>query len=297
MGLAPAQGHDQLWCAEGNPQPASKITDMSQVDCRPVTLGAAFIGGSEVPGMGGSPQNAHRPGTSPCLPTRPRLRPPRPASGWSSPRPSPYPRPPATGSRPCWRYIDEGIGLLAAAAIRLKDVVRLARKAGWDYLCVDGVNVPTVAFGRKVNKRQKHYSGKHKRHGVNVQTICAPDGRLLWASAAVPGKTTDITAARRHKLGQKVGTLIGLLADLGYLGLDQVITGYRRKRGQKQLPPATRAANTVHASLRCLGERGNAQLKWWKVMATELRCRPARCTRTVKAVLALHHLETAPFAA
>ncbi len=197
----------------------------------------------------------------------------------------------------CWRYIDEGIGLLAAAAIRLKDVVRLARKAGWDYLCVDGVNVPTVAFGRKVNKRQKHYSGKHKRHGVNVQTICAPDGRLLWASAAVPGKTTDITAARRHKLGQKVGTLIGLLADLGYLGLDQVITGYRRKRGQKQLPAATRAANTVHASLRCLGERGNAQLKWWKVMATELRCRPARCTRTVKAVLALHHLETAPFAA
>lgn len=197
----------------------------------------------------------------------------------------------------CWRYIDEGIGLLAAAAIRLKDVVRLARKAGWDYLCVDGVNVPTVAFGRKVNRRQKHYSGKHRRHGVNVQTICAPDGRLLWASAALPGKTTDITAARRHKLDRKVGALIGLLADLGYLGLDQVITGYRRKRGQKQLPAGQRAANTVHASLRCLGERGNAQLKWWKVMATELRCRPNRCTRTVKAVLALHHLETTPFAA
>lgn len=197
----------------------------------------------------------------------------------------------------CWRYIDEGIGLLAAAAIRLPDVVRLARKAGWDYLCVDGVNVPTIAFGRKINRRQKHYSGKHKRHGINVQTICAPDGRLLWASAALPGKTTDITAARRHKLDQKVGRLIGLLADLGYLGLNDVITGYRRKRGEKQLPAAKRAANNVHASLRCLGERGNAQLKWWKVMATELRCRPTRCTRIVKAVLALHHLEAKPFAA
>src|SRR6266568_4363484 len=170
----------------------------------------------------------------------------------------------------CWRYIQEGITLLAGRAMRLKDVVRLARKAGWDYLLVDG---------------------------VNVHTICAPDGRLLWASAALPGRTTDITAARRHKLDVKIGKLIGLLADLGYLGLAEVLTGYRRKRGEKQLPAAKRAANKVHASLRCLGERGNAQLKWWRVLATELRCRPARCTRIVKAVLALHHLETAPFAA
>jgi hypothetical protein len=197
----------------------------------------------------------------------------------------------------CWRYIQEGIGLLAGRAIRLKDVVRLARKAGWDYLLVDGVNVPTVAFGRKLNRRQKHYSGKHRRHGVNVQTICAPDGRLLWASATLPGRTTDITAARRHKLDVKVGRLIGLLADLGYLGLADVLTGYRRKRGEKHLPAAKRAANKIHASLRCLGERGNTQLKWWRVLATELRCRPARCTRVVKAVLALHHLETTPFTA
>src|SRR6266568_2482546 len=63
----------------------------------------------------------------------------------------------------CWRYIQEGITLLAGRAMRLKDVVRLARKAGWDYLLVDGVNVPTVAFGRKLNRRQKHYSGKHLR--------------------------------------------------------------------------------------------------------------------------------------
>jgi hypothetical protein len=197
----------------------------------------------------------------------------------------------------CWRYINEGIRLLAARAIRLTDVVRLARKAGWDYLLIDGVNVPTIAFSRKINKRQKHHSGKHKRHGVNVQTICAPDGTLLWASAALPGRTTDITAARRHKLAQKVGTLIGLLADLGYLGLNEVITGYRRKPGQTQLPAAKRAANTIHASLRCLGERGNAQLKWWKALATELRCRPAGCTRIVKAVLTLHHLEHTPFTA
>src|SRR5262249_59661398 len=111
------------------------------------------------------------------------------------------------------------------------------------------------------------------------------------------GATTATAAARRHKLDIKIGRLIGLLADLGYLGLADVLTGYRRKRGEKQLPAAKRAANKVHASLRCVGERGNAQLKWWRVLATELRCRPARCTPLVKAVLALHHLEAPPLAA
>jgi hypothetical protein len=197
----------------------------------------------------------------------------------------------------CWRRITEGIRLLAARSIRLADVVRLAQKAGWDYLLIDGTNVPTVAFGRKVSRRQIHYSGKYRRHGVNVQTICAPDGTLLWASAALPGKVNDITAARRFKINSKITRFIGLLADLGYVGLDDVSTGYKRKRGEKQLPAPKRVANAFHASLRSLGERGNAQLKWWRVLATELRCRPNHCTRMVKAVLTLHYLEHAPFGA
>jgi hypothetical protein len=196
----------------------------------------------------------------------------------------------------CRRVINEGIDLLAERAIRLSDVVRLARKAGWEYLLVDGVNVPTIAFARKLNRRQKHYSGKHRRHGVNVQTVCAPDGRLLWASAALPGKTNDITAARRHHLTKKITKALGLLGDLGYLGLDGVATGFRRPRGG-QLTSAQQMANRLHAGLRCLGERGNAQLKWYRVLATELRCRPERCTRMIKAVLTVYYRERQPFAA
>jgi hypothetical protein len=161
----------------------------------------------------------------------------------------------------CWRNINEAIGLLAERAIRLRDVLRLARKRGWEYLLIDVVNVPTVAFGRKISRKQK-----------------------------------DITAARHHQLQTKIGLLFGLLTDLGYLGLEHAITGFRRKRGEKELPMAKKVANRIHASLRCLGERGNAQLKWWRVMATELRCRPERCTRMVKAVLTVHYLEHAPLA-
>jgi hypothetical protein len=198
----------------------------------------------------------------------------------------------------CWRDVREGISVLAdrGRRISLKDVARLAVKMGWDYLIVDGVHVPTVTFGRKTGGQRAFYSGKHKRHGLNVQTVCSPDGELLWASAPLPGATVDITAARKAGIAAMLVSLIGVLADLGYVGWDDaVITGKRRPRG-KEMPPAQRAANRLQAQLRSPGERGNSRLKYWKVLASELRCRPGHCTAVVKAVLALHYLENDPFA-
>jgi DDE superfamily endonuclease/Helix-turn-helix of DDE superfamily endonuclease len=198
----------------------------------------------------------------------------------------------------CWRNVAEGIGVLAdrGRRISLADVARLAVKMGWDYLIVDGVHVPTVTFGRKTGGQRAFYSGKHKRHGLNVQTVCSPDGELLWAAAPLPGAAADVTAARKAGIAAMVLSVIGVFADLGYLGWDQeVVTGRRKPRG-KDLTPAQRAANRLQAQLRCVGERGNARLKYWKVLASELRCRPERCTAMVKAVLALHYMEHDPFA-
>lgn len=101
----------------------------------------------------------------------------------------------------------------------------------------------------------------------------------------------DITAAREAKIAEILTSLIGVFADLGYLGWDEaVITGRRKPRG-KELTTAQRAANRLQAGLRCAGERGNARLKYWKILATELRCQPGECTAMVKAVLALHYIE------
>ena len=198
----------------------------------------------------------------------------------------------------CWRNVAEGIGVLAdrGRRISLADVARLAVKMGWDYLIVDGVHVPTVTFGRKTGGQRAFCSGKHKRHGLNVQTVCSPDGELLRAAAPLPGAAADVTAARKAGIAAMVLSVIGVFADLGYLGWDQdVVTGRRKPRG-KDLTPAQRAANRLQAQLRCVGERGNARLKYWKVLASELRCRPERCTAMVKAVLALHYMEHDPFA-
>jgi hypothetical protein len=195
--------------------------------------------------------------------------------------------------------VREGISVLAdrGRRIGLADVARLAVKMGWEYVIVDGVHVPAVTFGRKTAGQRAFYSGKHKRHGLNVQTVCSPDGELLWAAAPLPGAAIDVTAARKAGIAEILTSLIGVLADLGYLGWDkEVITGRRKPRG-KEMSPAQRAANRLQAQLRCVGERGNARLKYWKVLATELRCQPGQCTALVKAVLALHYMEHDPFAA
>jgi hypothetical protein len=199
----------------------------------------------------------------------------------------------------CWRDVREGISVLAGRGrrISLRDVARLAVKMGWDYVIVDGVHVPAVTSGRKTGGQRAFYSGKHKRHGLNVQTVCSPAGELLWAAAPAPGAAVDVTAARKAGIAAALTSLIGVFAGLGYLGWDKaVITGRRKPRG-KELTAAQRAANRLQAQLRCVGERGNARLKYWKVLAGELRCHPERCTAVVKAVLALHYMEHDPFAA
>ena len=155
----------------------------------------------------------------------------------------------------CHRYIQEGIKVLARRALPLTEVVRLAVKAGWPYLIVDGVNIPTERIKAKFTAKQYWYSGKHHRHGAAVQTVAAPDGELLWVSGVLPGRTVDLTAAHRFKIADKVLAYLGLLADLGYIGLHpEAIVGYRRKRGEKVLPAGKTAANIALAGLRAIGD-------------------------------------------
>ena len=142
----------------------------------------------------------------------------------------------------CRTLIQEGVKVLARRALPLTEIVYLAQKAGWEYLIVDGVNIPTERVAAAYTNKQRWYSGKHKRHGAAVQTVAAPDGELLWVSGVLPGRTVDITAARRFGISEKILGFLGLLADLGYIGLDpQVITGYKRKRSEKTLPEAKKA--------------------------------------------------------
>ena len=51
------------------------------------------------------------------------------------------------------------------------------------------------------------YSGKHKRHGMNVQVLADPAGRLVWVSPALPGARHDMGAAREYGLERVPGIM------------------------------------------------------------------------------------------
>jgi len=128
------------------------------------------------------------------------------------------------------------------------------------------------------------YSGKHKRHGMNIQIVTAPDGELPWVSGGLLGSVHDFRAARIFHLAGRISAagLFGL-GDKGYVGLSPVVVCPFKGRGK---PERQKEANRVHARLRGPGERGNSQLKSWDILK-QLRCCPYRAGEIARAVLVL----------
>jgi hypothetical protein len=127
------------------------------------------------------------------------------------------------------------------------------------------------------------YSGKHKKHGMNVQILADPAGRLLWASPALPGAIHDVRAAREHGI---VDVGITCWADKGYRGAGGTLRVPYWGRWEN-LSTNQQAVNRSHVKIRALVEQAIARLKTWRVLC-KLRCSTTRITSLVHAVLTLH---------
>ncbi|MBN9744167.1 IS5/IS1182 family transposase [Amycolatopsis sp. A1MSW2902] len=200
------------------------------------------------------------------------------------------------------RWLLEAIDLLAARAPRLDRVLRRLAARGAAVVLADGTLIRTRRRTGTDNRR--NYSGKHKHHGLNVQGLTDEHGRLLWVSAALPGRTADITAARRHRLRDRIHAR-GLTpaADKGYQGwrkdvrdtrrCDQcdgpceqiVLTPYKAETN-RPLTHAQKTANSAFNAMRCAVEGGFAALKTWRVL-DKLRIAPRHATTLVRALLVL----------
>ena len=133
----------------------------------------------------------------------------------------------------------EVVGLLAALAPDLSAALRVA--AGKAYVILDGTLLAIDRVGMRAKTDRLYYSGKHKPHGLNVQVLSDPVGRLVWASPTVPGSTHDLTAARTHGLlGGLADAQVMVLADRGYQGA----RGTVRVRGQHRPRPTARTRRT-----------------------------------------------------
>ncbi|MFI2188617.1 transposase family protein [Streptomyces sioyaensis] len=179
-----------------------------------------------------------------------------------------------------FRYIREAVEVLAALAPTLTEAMETIRTKA--FVILDGTLLPID----RIAADTPYYSGRHKRHGMNVQVLTDPFGRLLWASPALPGTTHDLTAARSHGIIDALAAAgLKCWADKAYQGAGHLVRVPFRGR---QLKGWRRRHNGTHAKIRCLGEQAMATLKGWRLLR-KLRCSTNRITDIVKAVLVLHN--------
>jgi len=196
------------------------------------------------------------------------------------------------GTTTAFRYIREALDLLAALAMTLDQAIAVARRKA--FVTLDGTLLRIDRVGMSSRRDRPYYSGKHKCHGVNVQVIADPAGRLIWASPTLPGSRHDMGAATEHGILTALQhAQVHAVADTGYQGAPpQVRVPQRRRRldpdtgRYRPLSQAQKAVNTAHACMRGPGERANAVLKSWKILR-KIRCCPTRATTLVNAVQVL----------
>jgi hypothetical protein len=183
-----------------------------------------------------------------------------------------------------WRYVEEAVKLLAARAPKLRAALVKAAADGHVYLILDGTLIPID----RVAADRPFHSGKHKKHGMNLQVIATPEGDIVWVSSALPGSVHDLKAARIWGILReldKSGLIV--LADKGYHGAGEpLITPYKGKNK----PGSQENANRAHAKLRGAGERANAQLKTWRILRKLCSC-PHKAGQLAKAIHVLQNRE------
>ncbi|GLY17193.1 IS5 family transposase [Kineosporia sp. NBRC 101677] len=201
------------------------------------------------------------------------------------------------GIRTVYRYVGEGIDLLCAMAPaatrwRRRRWKRRSRLLGGKAFVILDDSLLRIDRVMMASKRDRPFcSGMWKTHGVNVQVIADPAGRLIWVLPALPGSVHDIRVARHHEIFTALAKVeVTAFADTAYQGSpDNVRTplrGGRQDPAMKTMKPvsaAQRAAKTAHARIRAIGERANAQLTNWRILR-KIRSSPSDATNLVKAV-------------
>ncbi len=208
------------------------------------------------------------------------------------------------GRSTAYRYLHEGIDVLAAAAPGLRGALLAARAAGHAHVTVDGTLIrtdrchvpgPTARTDRSGRQVDRWWSGKHAAHGGNIQVIAAPDGWPIWTSPVRPGREHDTTALRTHAetlplLTEWTDVEHAALADLGYEGERTALTTPIKKTTDAPLTDDQRTVNLLHAAIRAPAERGNSLLKTtFKALRRVSLCPWRIGAITAAALVLLHH--------
>jgi hypothetical protein len=196
-----------------------------------------------------------------------------------------------------YRYLHEGLTVLADHAPDLSTALERAAAAGYTHLNLDGTVIRTDRVATVgPNGADLWWSGKHKHHGGNVQVIAAPDGWPIWVSPVRPGREHDTTCARAHGLVEALNRLavalgIPTLTDLGYENAGDGLRHPIKKPKGGELADSDKAFNAVIRGVHAVAERANALLKVTFKALRRVSLDPAAITRITRAALVLLQLE------
>ncbi|MEU8638473.1 transposase family protein, partial [Amycolatopsis sp. NPDC048633] len=200
------------------------------------------------------------------------------------------------------RWVLEVLTLLAARACRLGRVLHRLAAQGAAVALVDGTLMRTRRRTGRANRA--NYSGKHKHHGLVVLGVTDETGRLMWVSGVLPGRTADITAARRLHLRERLHDYgLSPAGDKGFHGwhtdvrnsrgcdrcggvCEQVVLTPYKAEANRPLTVGQLRANAVFSAMRCAVEGGFAALKSWRIL-DKLRLHPRHATTLLRALLVL----------
>jgi len=196
------------------------------------------------------------------------------------------------GTSTVYRYIREALELLAAMAPTLAQAIEVARRKA--FVILDGTLLRIDRIGMAAGYDRAFYSGKHKAHGLNVQVIADPIGRLVWISPPLPGARHDMGAAREHGIIDALTAHeIPAVADTAYQGAGPTVAVPQRRRRKdpdtgryRKLSQNQKDVNTAHARRRGPGERVNAELNNWKILR-KIRSSPSNAATLIAAVQTL----------
>ncbi|OHV20150.1 DDE endonuclease [Parafrankia soli] len=185
-----------------------------------------------------------------------------------------------------YNYVREAVELLATRGRSLLAAVWMFAWTQSNFLILDG----TVVRTNRVRAHNRlYYSGKHKYHGINLQGLMDPYGRMIWISEGLPGSIHDLKATRMHDILHVINSAetIHLFADKGYVGgeSDHLLLPYK-KPANGELSDMLKEINRTQAATRAPGERGFAVLKNWRVLNRFRGC-PRRVGKFAQAVLVL----------
>jgi hypothetical protein len=172
------------------------------------------------------------------------------------------------------------------------------KEASWhpdtiDQVLVDSFETP-ISRPSLPDKQRKFYSGKKKRHTIKTQIITDIRGEVLAIEPGHPGPLSDKTLYTGSRAAKEYPRA-ARRADLGYVGVSEMLLPHKRKRGKKgqkgpELTPAQKDENQYAARERVPVEHGVRRVKAWRILRDEYRLGTGLFPLVAFATVGLVHL-------